>query len=143
MTGTFRSQDTAIRDQFENRARRIVENIAAAYGCKSELNVVYMYPPVHNDVPLTEAFSDHMRRQHPGIVVQRAPATMGGEDFAYFAQRVPGCLVRLGIRNEALGITHSGHSPKFRIDERAIPLGITTLVEFARGAGSGAILHKG
>ena len=67
---------------------------------------------------------------------------MGGEDFAYFAQRAPGLLVRLGIRNEALGIVHSGHSPQFRIDERALPVGIATLVAFARAGGSGRILGK-
>jgi amidohydrolase len=67
---------------------------------------------------------------------------MGGEDFAYFAERAPGTLVRLGIRNESQGITHSGHSSKFRIDERALPIGIATLVEFARSAGAGRILGR-
>ena len=142
MTGTFRSQDTAVRDQLEARARRIADNVAAAYNCKANLEVFYMYPPVHNDVPLTEAFAEHMRKNYPAIVVQRAPATMGGEDFAYFAQRAPGVLVRLGIRNEAEGIVHSGHSSSFRIDERALPIGITTLAAFARAAGEGRILAR-
>ena len=139
MTGTFRTQDPAIRDGLEARARRIIENVATAYGCKSQLEVFYGYPPVLNDVPLTEAFAVEMRR-HDGIRVESPPATMGGEDFAYFAQRAPGVLVRLGIRNEAAGIVHSGHSPQFRIDERALPLGIATLVAFARSVGSGRIL---
>jgi len=142
MTGTFRSQDTAVRNQLETRARRIADNVAAAYNCKAKLEVFYMYPPVHNDVPLTEAFAAEMRQTHPAINVVRSPATMGGEDFAYFAQRVPGVLVRLGIRNEAEGIVHSGHSPNFRIDERALPIGITTLVTFARAAGAGRILGR-
>jgi len=140
MTGTFRTQDPAIRDGLEARARRIAENVAAAYGCKSQLEVFYGYPPVVNDVALTEAFAEEMRR-HEGIKVERPAATMGGEDFAYFAQRAPGVLVRLGIRNEAAGIVHSGHSPQFRIDERALPLGIATLVAFARSVGAGRILE--
>ena len=139
MTGTFRTQDPAIRDGLEARARRIIDNVAAAYSCKATLDVIYGYPAVINDVPLTEAFAEEMRNE-PGIRVERPPATMGGEDFAYFAQRAPGVLVRLGIRNEAAGIIHSGHSPQFRIDERALPLGIQTLVTFARGVGSGRIL---
>jgi amidohydrolase len=139
MTGTFRTQDPAVRDQLESRARRIVENVAAAYGCKSKLDVFYGYPAVHNDVPLAEAFAVEMRA-HGGIRVESPAATMGGEDFAYFAQRAPGLLVRLGIRNEGLGIVHSGHSPQFRIDERALPVGIATLVSFARAGGSGKIL---
>ncbi len=64
---------------------------------------------------------------------------MGGEDFAYFAQRVPGVMVRLGIYNEEVGSIHSGHSPQFRLDEGAIPTGIAALVAFARGIGSGAV----
>jgi amidohydrolase len=139
MTGTFRTQDPAIRDQLEPRARRIVDNVAAAYNCTAKLEVFYGYPAVHNDVRLAEAFAAEMRRMN-GVVVERPAATMGGEDFAYFAQRAPGLLIRLGIRNEALGITASGHSPKFRIDESALPVGIATLVAFARAAGSGRIL---
>jgi IAA-amino acid hydrolase len=64
---------------------------------------------------------------------------MGAEDFAYFAERVPGVVARLGIYNEALGSVHSGHSPQFRLDEAAIPTGIATLVAFAEGVTSGAI----
>jgi len=140
MTGTFRSQDKAVREQLEPRARRIIESVAAAYNCKAKLEVFYMYPPVFNNVPMTEAFAVQLRQAYPGLRVESPPATMGGEDFAYFAERAPGTLVRLGIRNEGQGITHSGHSPKFRIDERALPIGVATLVEFARSAGSGRIL---
>ncbi|MBV8424490.1 MAG: amidohydrolase [Candidatus Eremiobacteraeota bacterium] len=140
MSGTFRSQDASVRDKLEERARRIIENVAAAYNCKASLQVTYLYPPVHNDEHLAVEFTDEMHETHPAIDVQRAPATMGGEDFAYFAQRAPGLLIRLGIRNEAAGITHSGHSPKFRIDERAFPVGIATLVAFARAGGEGRIL---
>jgi metal-dependent amidase/aminoacylase/carboxypeptidase family protein len=82
-------------------------------------------------------------RGHGAILVERLPPTMGGEDFSYFAQRVPGVLIRLGIRNEAQGIVHSGHSPKFRIDEGALPVGIATLVSFARAGGAGRLIHKG
>jgi metal-dependent amidase/aminoacylase/carboxypeptidase family protein len=65
---------------------------------------------------------------------------MGGEDFAYFAQRVPGLLVRLGIRNEAAGITVAAHSAEFRVDEGALPVGVETLTAFARGVGAGELL---
>ncbi len=44
---------------------------------------------------------------------------MGGEDFAYYAERIPGCFIGLGIRNEAVGSIHSVHHPKFKVDEAA------------------------
>ncbi len=78
-------------------------------------------------------------RERNGTPVEALPPTMGAEDFAYFAERVPGVVVRLGIYNEALGSVHSGHSPQFRLDEGAIPTGIATLVAFAEGVTSGAI----
>ena len=66
-----------------------------------ELEMIFGYPPVVNDGELAEAFAAYTRAH--GFTVERPPPTMGGEDFAYFAQRVPGVMVRLGIYNEAVG----------------------------------------
>jgi metal-dependent amidase/aminoacylase/carboxypeptidase family protein len=65
--------------------------------------------------------------------------TMGGEDFAYFAQRVAGLQIRLGVRGERVGAIHPGHSSLFRIDESALPVGVETLVAFATAVGGGGI----
>ncbi|GAC1475911.1 MAG: M20 family metallopeptidase [Vulcanimicrobiaceae bacterium] len=138
MTGTFRSQNPDIRVALEHRARRIVEGVAAAYGCTGTLDVIWGYPPVVNDARLAATFRAYMEA-HSAIPVTRPAATMGGEDFAYFAQRRPGLLVRHGIRSERAGSVHPGHSPLFRVDEAALTYGIETLVAFARGVGSGAV----
>jgi amidohydrolase len=135
MTGTFRSQDPAVRAGLEPRARRILEGVAAAYGTRAKLEVIYGYPPVVNDAGIAASFRTYLAREKPDLPVQSPAATMGGEDFAYFAERAPGVLVRLGIYNEAAGSVHPGHSPLFRVDEDAIPVGIETLVAFARGVG--------
>jgi amidohydrolase len=138
LTGTIRTHDPAIREAAHAKVRRIVDGVAAAYGTQAETEIMLGYPPVVNDPVLTEAFAAYAR-DVAGIPVQVPAPTMGGEDFAYFAQRVPGVLVRLGIFNEQLGSIHSGHSPQFRLDEGAIPTGIRTLVAFARGVGEGAL----
>ena len=138
MTGTFRSHDPQLREELEPRARRILEGVAAAYGVKAKLEVIRGYPPVVNNVALAEAFAKYMR-EHSNLRIERPAPTMGGEDFAYFAQRVPGLLVRLGIRNDAKGSTFPGHSAQFRIDEDALPVGVETLVRFAVALGSGVI----
>jgi len=139
LTGTIRTYDPAIRARVEAKVRRIVDGVAAGYGCTGEVTVVYGYPPVVNDAALATAFAAHLTA-HAGIPVERLAPTMGAEDFAYFAERVPAVVGRLGIRNEALGSVHSGHSPQFRLDEDAIPTGITTLVAFADAVTSGAIV---
>jgi amidohydrolase len=137
MTGTLRTHDSAVREAATAKLRRIVDGVAAAYGARAQLEMLLGYPAVVNDAALAESFTQYMREH--GLQVERPAPTMGGEDFAYFAQRVPGVLVRLGIYNEAVGSVHSGHSPQFRLDEGAIPTGIETLVAFARGIGSGAL----
>ncbi len=139
MSGTFRSQDPLIRESLEGKARRILEGVADAYGVKVDLKVIYGYPPVENDAAVVATFWTYLERNHPRLKLESPAATMGGEDFAYFAQRAPGVLVRLGIRNEAHGSIHPGHSPLFRVDEGAVVYGIETLVAFARGVGSGAV----
>jgi amidohydrolase len=138
MTGTFRSQDPLVRDGLEAKARRIIDGVASAYGARATLNVIYGYPPVVNDPHLAASFRNYLERE-TGFAVAEPPATMGGEDFAYFAQRAPGLMVRLGVRDEAAGSVHPGHSPLFRLDERALAYGIETLVAFARGVGSGTV----
>jgi amidohydrolase len=139
LTGTVRTTDPVLRDGMEARLRRIVDGVAAAYGCSAELTMIYGYPPVVNDPALAEAFARRVSATTP-IAVQRLAPTMGAEDFAYFAARVPGVLIRLGVRNEALGAVHYVHSARFRLDEGAIPVGIATLVAFALGVTEGALL---
>ncbi len=138
MSGTLRAHDPEIRNGLEARVRRILEGVASAYGVKVDLELLYGYPPVVNHVLLAENFSRYMKTES-ALPVERPAPTMGAEDFAYFAQRVPGVHVRLGIRNETSGAVHSGHSPQFKIDEAALPVGVQTLVAFATGVGSGAV----
>ncbi len=142
MTGTFRSQDPAIRAALEEKARRIVSGVAAAYNCSGTLAVVYGYPPVVNDAELAATFRSYLT-ETSALPVLSPAATMGGEDFAYFAQRVPGLLIRHGIRSEEAGSIHPGHSPQFRVDEASLTYGIETLVAFARGVGAGHVFGSG
>jgi len=131
MSGTLRAHDPAVRDALEGRVRRIVAGVAAAYNVDADVQIVRGYPPVVNDEPLAARFAAYVRAKGSPQVVRPQP-TMGGEDFAYFAQRVAGLLIRLGVRSESCGSVHPAHSPLFRIDEEALPVGVATLVLFAR-----------
>ncbi|CAI0393102.1 unnamed protein product [Linum tenue] len=51
------------------------------------------------------------------------PPMMGAEDFSFYSEVVPAAFYYVGIRNEALGSTHTGHSPHFMIDEDVLPVG--------------------
>ena len=65
------------------------------------------------------------------VHVQELAPTMGGEDFAFYTEQVPGCFVAIGVRNEEQGAIYSVHHPKFKIDEDALPLGVALHVAFA------------
>lgn len=138
LSGTLRAHDSTVRDELESRLRRIVSGVASAYNVATEIRVIRGYPPVRNDDALARNFSRYVR-EHSSLKVEEPAPTMGAEDFAYFAQRIPGLLVRLGVRSDAAGSTHPGHSPHFRIDEAALPIGVRTLVLFATGITSGEI----
>ena len=56
---------------------------------------------------------------------------MGGEDFAYYLQHVPGVFVGLGMRNEAIGTTWVVHHPCFKMDEDTMPTGTALHAAFA------------
>jgi amidohydrolase len=137
--GTIRTYDPALRAEVEARVRRIVDGVAAAYNAHAEVRIVRGYPPVVNDARLAAAFTARVR-ERLGIVPAELPPTMGAEDFAYYAERVRGLEVRLGIYNEGFGSIHSIHSARFRFDEGAVPTGIATLVSFAEGVGDGSLL---
>ncbi|MBV9148911.1 MAG: amidohydrolase [Candidatus Eremiobacteraeota bacterium] len=141
LTGTFRSHDVDVRDSLEARARRILEGIARAYGVEVRFTVDHGYPPVVNNAALARDFADYMRA-HANIRLVAPAPTMGGEDFAYYAQRIPGLAIRLGIRDEAKGTTVAGHSSHFRVDEDALPIGVETLVKFAIGVCDRSIIPQ-
>ena len=138
MTGTIRTFDSALRDAVHDRIERIAEGVAHAYCVAIDVRIVRGYPPVVNNVSLAHGATRYIA-EHAGVRVVAARPTMGAEDFAYFAQRVPGLQIRLGVRGERAGAVHPGHSAEFRIDEDALTVGVETLVAFAKGVGSGDI----
>jgi metal-dependent amidase/aminoacylase/carboxypeptidase family protein len=81
------------------------------------------YPYLVNDVELTtrtrQYFIDYLGEEQVADLDMR----MTAEDFSYFAQAVPGCFFRLGVRNEAKGITSNLHSSTFNVDESSLEIG--------------------
>ncbi len=138
MSGTIRAFDPNVRDGLHERVERIADGVARAYGVDTDVRIERGYPPVVNDAWLAESAARYLT-ERTGVRVVAARPTMGGEDFAYFAQRVPGLQIRLGVRGERAGAIHPGHSAEFRIDEDALPVGVETLVAFATGVGAGDI----
>src|SRR5690606_20270315 len=128
-----RSLTLAGLKDLQKRVTAVARAIAEAHRCTAEVSFPGNdYPPTVNDGHCWER-----SQQIGGDVlgaenVKTMAPVMGGEDFAYYVERgVPGCFVALGIRNEAEGCVHSVHTPKFKVDETALPIGTALHVEFA------------
>ena len=124
LMGTFRAMDEEWRYKAHGLITKIATELVHSMGAEIDLLIDIGYPTVDNDNELTETawkLADvYMGKEN----VLETEMRMGAEDFGYYTQIVPGCFYRLGVRNEAKGIIHGVHTPKFNIDESAIETGI-------------------
>ncbi len=106
--GTVRTHDKQVRADLEQRARQIVENIAAANGAQATFSWHPGPPVLENDARWAQ-FASQIA-QEVGYRVQTAELHLGGEDFAYYLQQVPGAFVSIGSASE-YGLHHGGFNP--------------------------------
>ena len=124
LMGTFRSMDESWRFQAHKLIQRICKGIAQGMGAEIEVMVDVGYPVVNNDeqlYPIARAMAEEYAGSEN---IQETEIRMGSEDFGYYTQEIPGCFYRLGVMNEARGITSGVHTPTFNIDESAIEKGM-------------------
>lgn len=124
LTGTFRAMDETWRFQAHNLIRKMAKGLALSTGAEIDVLVDVGYPVVNNDenlYPLARARAEEYAGKEN---VSETEVRMGAEDFGYYTQEIPGCFYRLGVMNEAKGITSSVHTPTFNIDESAIETGM-------------------
>ncbi len=138
LTGTVRTFDPETRELVRAEIERVVHHTCAMAGATGEFQFFGGYPAVVNDPGIAAIVADAAREAlGPDGLVDMDPS-MGGEDFAYIAARVPSCYVFLGAGNPAKGIVHPHHHPRFDIDEDALPLGVELLCRAAMRLLTGA-----
>jgi IAA-amino acid hydrolase len=130
--GTFRSLTTKGMEFLMERIRTIATHVAQANRCEAAVDFPgNMYPPTVNDTHCWELAQEIGRELLGENAVHVVSPVMGGEDFAFYTERLPGGFVGLGIRNENQGAVYSVHHPKFKVDEDALPIGAALHVAFA------------
>ena len=128
MEGTIRTLDPEVRRQMKERIQRTVTGVATTHGLTAALrwvgegNLATM-----NDAALTRASVPSLQRVYGVAQTKEVKPQMGAEDFAALADRVPGLYIKMGVRNEAKGITAMIHTEDFDIDERVLPLGVKAM----------------
>ncbi len=124
LNGTLRTLRPEVRDVMAERIDGMVKGLELAYGVKVELEMIPGYPLLVNDPIVAEmarnVASDFLGPDRVHIELPR----MGAEDFAYFLQRYPGALLRLGCHKPEEGFRHALHSPHFDLDERVLDVGV-------------------
>ncbi|RLF91431.1 amidohydrolase [Thermococci archaeon] len=129
LEGTFRFFTNELGEFLKSRIVEIIENTAKAHRCKADVKADILGPPTINDKEMAE----FVRRvaKDIGLNVGEVRKTLGGEDFAFYLQKVPGAFIALGIRNEEKGIVYPHHHPKFDVDEDVLHLGTALEVALA------------
>lgn len=122
--GTFRMMNEEWRFKVHQQIRNIVKHTALAMGGKANVRIKTGYPFLVNDEALTARCKTAAIEYLGKEKVLPLPMRMTAEDFAYFSQAAKGCFYRLGVANEAKGITSSVHTPTFDIDEDALQIGV-------------------
>lgn len=133
-SGTIRSLRTEELHRIREAMRRVSENIARAMRCEAVLEDQPGdpdYPATVNTPECWETAKTVAAEFISRSDIHEISPVMGGEDFAFYLEKVPGCFVALGIRNDAIGANHFVHTPFFKVDEEALPLGTAMHVGFA------------
>lgn len=123
LLGTFRTFDEEWRDEAHQLIRDMARNVVEGMGGEVDFQIKKGYPHLINDPSITEA-SRSAAQEYLGVEnVVDLDLRMTAEDFAYFSQKVPSCFYRLGVRNEARGITSNLHTSTFNVDEDCLEIG--------------------
>lgn len=123
IAGTFRAMDETWRAEGLAKMKKLAEGIAEAMGGEAIFDVLKGYPFLQNDPELTRKAKTAAIAYMGEENVVDLDLWMAGEDFAFYTHHVDACFYRLGIRNEAKGITNGVHTPNFDIDEDALAIG--------------------
>ena len=126
LEGTVRTYNKDVQDMVEQRMNKILEGITLAYGGSFELNYERGTPALINNPELSRQMIPTMEKVVGKDNLKMIDPVMGGEDFAVFANEVPGMYYRLGVAKPGIS---SGwiHTPTFRADDSCLEVGIRTM----------------
>ncbi|MCT4605311.1 MAG: amidohydrolase [Marinisporobacter sp.] len=125
LEGTLRTLATQSRVAAKEKIKRIAENVSLGLGGSAEVAFKDGYIALINDDYVVDVMRDVAIKilGEENIVYKEFPS-MGGEDFSYFADKVPSAFFHLGCRNEEKGIVASLHNKQFMVDEDCMKIGI-------------------
>lgn len=126
LRGTARTLDAGTAKQVETSVRRIVEGVGLSLRLEHEITWKRQTPVLKNDAHvLARLIASARDILGPDNVVELGPASMGSEDFAWFAERIPAAHLKIGSKIE--GIETAVHRSNYDCNELAIPIGVRAI----------------
>jgi amidohydrolase len=130
VAGTVRMLDAVAWADAEDLVRELIGHILAPYGVVADITYVRGVPPVVNETVSTRMLADAVRAELGADGLVTTQQSLGGEDFAWYLESVPGAMGRLGTRTPG-GRTYDLHQGDLLIDERAVGIGARVLATVA------------
>jgi metal-dependent amidase/aminoacylase/carboxypeptidase family protein len=123
VAGTFRTLNEEWRAEAKKRITKMAQGIAESMGGSCEVKILDGYPYLENNPLLTSRAQAYAQEYMGAENVIDLDIWMASEDFAFYTHHVDACFYRLGVRNEAKGITSGVHTPTFNVDEKSLEIG--------------------
>lgn len=135
LVGTARTLNEKDRDTVESRLTAICQGVARTHGGDAEVDYNRMYPVLVNDPEVTKLVKGVAMELFPEDVRELETANMGGEDMAFFLQKVPGCYFFMSNLKEVDGKIYPHHNSKFDVDEYEFHKGIAIFLDTIKKLG--------
>jgi amidohydrolase len=135
LRGTVRTFNRETHRLIPGLIERVIRGVCESMGASYKLEYIRQTSPLVNNAEMCELVAECAAEVVgvENVIRDESVRTMGGEDMSYFLERVPGCFFFLGTRNEARGMIHPHHSPRFDIDESAMAVGVDIMTRVIRG----------
>ena len=131
LEGTTRTFSPAVRDRFEEQITRIARSTAEAMRGTADVEYLRIVPVTVNDPGMIDVVTGAAGKTFGDKGVIEADLQMGGEDFAFYQEKVPGAMVLLGVRNEACDAVWPQHHGCYKVDESVLVKGAALHVQTA------------
>ena len=133
MVGTIRTFDDRMREDIHQRVRRTAELIAESAGASAQVTIDTTGLVTYNDPALTEQIVPTLTQVAGKDHVGLATPTTTAEDFSRYQQHIPGVFFFLGITPPGTDTSKvaPNHSPRFYVDEAALPVGVRVMAHLA------------
>jgi len=129
--GTVRCMDERAWAAAPDLIEELVHSVAETYGAKVELDYIRGVPPVVNEEAMIDVMRGAVYRAAGPDAAVPVEQSLGGEDFSWYLQHVPGAMARLGVRTPGDSTPRDLHQSTFRADESAIGVGVRFFAQTA------------